>query len=432
MCDRRVVIEFIAEHMDGVTDETITSTHLSGVFRSYDDICFGKEMTREAKLKNIRIGIRLDNRSDGETVEYDRSAGVVRLIYSRRSLAHHHARSLSYRVMVCTEQLIIQLCMVLFGYLRVGDEMMGMYGRLYDCASKSVFGHGKILTTAFENEANSCYMDSMLAILMLVDNSAFRDAIFYSNIRAIDYSREVCIGRLGGQNRRVKITELATNIRRTLRLEYDALLHNNPVCTNIRRYTVECLESTRRGEMDEPYPTYSFLTDLFQDMKMTLPTYRYVRVGDGYAPRPTDPVVVGAIGVDEYMSSPHSGGGEHTHGIDWALFDDDLLVMYSLGQYLILDELGKEGDLNKERALAEYILNDRYRLMGVTIHIGGDPKRNADRGHYTAYIRIWDTWYYYDDLSNYTHLTDLDALPVERAFRAGGGRRPTMFFYERV
>ena len=93
--------------------------------------------------------------------------------------------------------------------------------------------------------------------------------------------------------------------------------------------------------------------------------------------------------------------------------------------------------LEKDRSFGEYILDRKYRLVGVVSHLGRRPESNSEwgGGHYIAYLRPKtdpERWYYYNDVGPIWKLMTPDGKLGDIAFVDSGRERPELYFYEKL
>ncbi len=375
-------------------------------------------------------------------------------------------------LMMIIEHEIIHLLMSLWGFdLREKENpvLFGPHGSLFNCMLKKCFGfvpekhnlsmegiptslgdgggivERKEIGAGFSNWAASCYLDSVIMIMMETKSDFWREAIFSTFAPAIKNSIN---------------PDLAEEVREALIEDYNEV-HEGGVaieCRNVRELLSiqdPLMKSSRGGwKMYESGSTYATFVQLFPALLLDVPV-RIVRPSLKVAESMTYRTE-GVFTFSDFMLSPapleadpSSPDQEDYKEILWDSIQSPVLVFTHQGapKITVFDSTGSDDDddaeaedgeepLIKIRAFGPFIINNKYRLSGViTIH--GVITSEGGGGHYTSYFLAKDNkWYYYDDMGPVLDLVGDEGhvaeLPREGVWEQTGSEMPTMYFYTKI
>lgn len=327
------------------------------------------------------------------------------------------------------------------------------------------------------NWSNSCFLDSILTIMLLGNSTYYRDTLFdntyFANLELtnkVPKSFLVCTpGNTVGDD---DVAQFGRQLQMALQTEYKQLFdhegsNSSLRCTNTRNLLFQCLpgmkSSRGRWVIFDARITYQMFADLFPIWKIPYleaiynlrdPEPRSWRIKTPAEPEAffqmydfvTENLDLYAKREIPYVSEENTA----QRAILWDTINHPVLVFQNGGTPVILrwNEIGIETNptflyntatgrrrcvkqaVMKVRRFDEYILDRRYRLFGV-IHVHGTEMCSDDSGtHYTAYVRNGNDWFSYDDLGPRFERFQ-SGLP-QHAFYDVNGRKPEFFFYERL
>lgn len=353
------------------------------------------------------------------------------------------------------------------------DEIYGTHGKLFQCLLETYFGQkydaGHELTnisspvkespekslpvTGYGNWSNSCYMDSVLMILFENISPFWRRSLFNVNVSEIDFT-------LGGQKKLSGETiedlkEQTLNIQEQLVEDYknlrDDKIEDVIECRNLRNLlklkAPEMKEGGRwimfnAGAMYEALVS-AFPTSLLIDVPVQM--HRWSSAKRKYVSDTVQYRKEALLTMWDFMDplTDHEEQSDYKE-IRWDLCQSPILVFTNGGVPRIkhFDEKGEETGsfhiegqkyefkVNKKRSFGNYIIGDRYELVGVVVLHG--VKQNKEGGsHYTSYFKGRDrSWYEYDDMG--PTIEELPELPKKGVWVEQNGRMPSLYFYRRV
>jgi hypothetical protein len=313
-------------------------------------------------------------------------------------------------------------------------------------------------SAVFQNYDNSCYLDSLLVILLLGETDFYRNAFFTTDLSQASFLGAkkviaVCSAKSATQSES-DIRAWAQRLQQSMWTDFEKLTTlrtgSEVTCSNTRNTLADCLTKMKvdgRWAQEAPNEVYKVLADAFPVLNISFKEHIY-RVDGGWSAEKVQPAVPMYMMQDfvgdaqlEYNRSPISqpplkDGEKMFRSPQWDTMTYAVIVFLNgvLPTVLRWNELRTENEglqtMKKVSTFDEYIIDRRYRLFGVTRHHGGKPGMEASDGHYTAYMRRGDAWYAYNDLRGIER-TPNGALPND-AFVQERGVQPHMFFYERV
>jgi len=335
------------------------------------------------------------------------------------------------------EHEIIHLLFSLWGYddieLQKKDyALYGPHGRLFNCMLNTYFGHTEYshnlsfkgldsdnyiskyeepVKYGFSYWENSCYMDSVLTLLLENQCNFWRRTIFDWN-----------------EHKPSANPELAETLKDELNRDYSKLGDKTLECKNFRKLLAVHDPLMKEGStwvMYEVSAFYANLAELYPDLKIDIP-YRMVR--------PSLSAVESMrykseylFSVEEYINPDRRG--EDYKEILWNECKSPILVFTNQGTRRIKNFDRREGD--KKRVLKPRILG-KYKLVGV-VTLKGEVTESGGGGHYVSYFVAKDgKWYSYDDLSPKIRLVGdgyVDDLPRPGIWQEKNNRMPALYFY---
>jgi hypothetical protein len=329
----------------------------------------------------------------------------------------------------------------------------------------------------YSYDSNSCYIDSLLTVIFFSKSDVLRNALFTTNVDRINYSNIPCESKKNVTEFVYFVQKLQSELFR----EYMELINNekatknNTVCTDIRTLLQECYPDVRKKSGWQIYSAPE-IYDLFAYMFPQL-SYIYPVIVNNKNKLSTTPKSMFTFW--EYMEPPDYA----TKSVLWDDFDSDIIVFRNGGipavrKYgvtkaeIVKVPSYKDGKrvmtketVYKSRVFGEYIINDRYEMVGAIVLHGTTPGKSGG-SHYTAYVKVreginnddletkharkragselaCDVWMEYNDIGSVWRLTgDIHTTKDVRNDSLGkfpesilvekGGIKPEMYFYAKV
>jgi hypothetical protein len=243
----------------------------------------------------------------------------------------------------------------------------------------------------YSNKQNSCFIDSLLAILFLSGRGYYISRLIRTDIESIQYEKGVC-----SQYSRVRdVTNYALRVQQLLKnmfFDVDRKTHS----IHLIRALSRCDARLKSGAMGNPAEIFDLLCGLFPSLKI-----RYRRKeSDGIFTREqslfdmTDlPTLSEMIkNTPPFLTFSNGGIERPTKGlINWAKKGFDMTI-----------------------------INNTYTLVGAIVHVL--------QSHYVAYFSVDGQWFHYDDLSS-PNASPIDTLP--KIFHDTRTLQPAMLFYKK-
>ncbi len=276
---------------------------------------------------------------------------------------------------------------------------------------------------AYINWSSSCFLDSLLMIMFLSDESKyFIDAINTSNIDNIEYNPIIF-----EMNSNVKtaydIKKLILNLKTSLLDDYERISTHNEVikCTNIRQllsiFHPSMLGKRGGWVQSSPDDMYTLLSNIFS--KMLIDSYPYTLMPSGVIRYSQQPI--SAFITSDYLNEIGDVG---TYPL-WSSITNPYIVF--------LQSVGSEE--STVRSFSEHIIDNRYELYASIVMLGIIPKSYLankesakSSGHYITYFKLNGQWVLYDDLYP-NKLELLDGVP-EKAYSRQHRSIPNLMFYK--
>lgn len=458
---------------------------LENIFDLYDEVFFhnqirekiaglGSGLTFYTSDRNSGAGGICSIERDGEECTYyiDIAPKILDTIFDRKPKDLDCDDRLGCLLLVFEHQ-IIHLLMVLWGYedqeYSSNDPIYGDHGALFKCMSKSYFQHTQehdLGVTSIDTRpktvlpqsrtpiafgyaywSNSCYLDSLLTVLLGNIDSFWRNSILNFNTSSIEYHKGVCLS-LGSSK---KIQEHAKKIQDQIQLGLDEIKNaqnlSNPIkCLMLRNLLYTCLPDMKENGWVtyNVAAIYGALADFFPVLEIDYPRKIYRPKGNSYISDPISYAKRSVFQMWEYMDPlDNIEKGMRYEKIMWDQFQSPVIVFYNGGTPRIkrFDEDGQEyvysitgnrESVVKARSFGLKIINDRYELVGV-ITLQGVTSDDGGGTHYVAHLMGLDgEWYYYNDLVSSGRVARVDRLPKKGVWKEIDGYMPSMYFYRKV
>ncbi len=286
----------------------------------------------------------------------------------------------------------------------------------------------------FSNVANSCFLDSLLFVLLISDGSNYiRPILFDSNIQNVPYNVKQVCDRSRTIRTRQQVTDMAYRVRNMLKADYQRLQGSEVFqCNALRRELRKCDPEIGSGDVYTPTEVYGIFAHLFPKLQVYFLPIIHI---EGAKERPP--------GVDHDV--PAGPPVEKIEIRQKITFSDLEYIPFSIRDYPIQGGIGSFylwDDINEpilvfhnrgenRNKFTEYIFKERYRLFGAVMSRGRVSRTEEGGGHYNAYVRINGQWFYYDDMPP-TTLRHLEKLPTKEVFEVGKRSIAELLFYERI
>ncbi len=296
---------------------------------------------------------------------------------------------------------------------------------------KEIEAPGQMQTTVaknigrFSNVANSCFLDSLLFVLLISDGSNYiRPILFESDISDVPYNVKSVCDRSRTIKTRQQVRDMAHRVRNMLKTDYQRLRGGDVFqCNTLRQELRKCDPEIGTGVVYTPTEVYGIFAHLFPRLQIYFPPKIVVTenvAGQLNIPR-EDIGITQKITFSDSEYTPFSIREYGPQGPGsfyvWDDMNEPLLVFHNTGQ--------------KIKDFSEYIIKRRYRLFGAVMSRGRVSRTEEGGGHYNAYLRINGQWFYYDDMPP-TTLRRLEKLPTKEVFEVGKRRIAELLFYERI
>lgn len=443
------------ERMDkrgGANFTKLRPSDINWIFNVYDLFFFHNQITKKLKSTHASINFRVIKGGKSEC-GFEIESGGNRLYFFNISTSIFQNMGnkdgcfdRAICLMFVMEHQIIHLLMLLYNYQnKVSDDVYSYHGSLYICMLRTFFGdvdtshdlkgeekesHEKTQTVIakeigmFSNVSSSCFLDSLLFVLLISDGSDYiRDVLFNSDIRNIPYNVKQICGRSSRIETRQQVRELANRIRKMLKRDYRRLQGGEVFqCNTLRQELGKCDPEIGKGDAYTPTEVYAIFSLLFPKLQVYFPPKIVVREDSEGNLEPAKETVeitqkttfsdleYFPVSIREY--GPQGPGSFYI----WDDINEPILVFHNTG--------------TNPNKFTEYIFNKRYRLFGVVMSRGLVSKTMEGGGHYNAFLRIDDHWFFYDDML--PRLDRLERLPTKEVFEVGKRHIAELLFYQRI
>jgi len=475
------------EPSGGASFTRLGSKDVAHIFGIYDTVFFGGGLIKEIVAVDADLEFKVHARDSGyasvvsynpTTSDYyiDIAPNVINAIFVRKGgvLPQAFGQSESDRLsvlMLVMEQAIVYLTMMLWGHLtlrNLDDPVYGVNGSLFQCVLPRWFGHShfdkELSMCTVHIEAlprapvgryvywsNSCYMDSLITVLLNSPSDWWRKTMLESDVQSqwttTKHAVNIC-SKKSTIDTIPKVKDLATKIQVQLKEDLANLTSGvNIKCGGLRNLILRCIPKIKKDgvwTMFSAEQIYSTLANLFPASLLKIPYELHswehtlkTHINEGIQYRSE-----ALLQTWDFMENPYKPVASFRL-VRWDMCDSPVLVFYNGGTPRIktLNKTGPERgatyaygskvkfSVNKLAAFGEYIIDRRYRLVGVLTLHGVDPKEEGG-AHYTCYYRSGDKWIHYDDTSSRS--TIVSELPESGVWVESEGSMPSMYFYEKV
>jgi hypothetical protein len=355
-------------------------------------------------------------------------------IIARRALNENMSR---LSVLISTmKQIIVHMIMILLGYVTKGGKI-GFYqpnGPLFAEIYNKYFGnkpsvyYTNIFTDKgytlgmFEWETNSCYLDSLLMILLNSDMTSY----FLHHLIITEMPHKLILN-ISPETRLNYIIKLKNSLLMIYKeLHTKTLVSSEPVRCMLLHEIPDLKNRAGAYTSYNVATVYSSIASAFPSLDFEVP-YIIRRKNPGPDEQETEFITrkVSALTVLDYMQ-PYDGQGAE---ILWNQFNADILVLEnsiplktynSLNPESIVDPYTRTAvPITKVRKLDYEITlgTTKYTLMGVASvsHRGrytGQLKSMEAGGHYICYFRRNGIYYYFNDMGPSIREIDKNIDPV--------------------
>ncbi len=439
--------------------QTFKSTDLERLFRHYDSLCFRDDFARRSQRRLYfassprRVGPLGKFRISRSELCVEVAPVVIAAEFRRnplkfKLLAGEPCDTEGYGLLFILEHIFIHLLVEVFAsrdsrgeifefshlaahhfaHQNQGAECAALRGSASRCIL-SPPPPSAVPTNFYQLQHNSCYLDTILMIILGGDATAWREAIFTADVNLTDYSHFLSAFPAAASVDRVRA--VAYQLQTFFFDDYSSVFSNpktGPLdSSSIRSCFSSILPDMKIGEVWTPFSAsvvYDLLADLFPGLKTHCPV-RIVKNGkfDSFKTRPLN-----LLQMWDYLDPLTNTEGSYEE-ILWTEIKSPMLVFQngSLPPIREFDSLQAEEvaidnvhtTVCKRRTFSETILNGQYRLGGVVTLIGG--------GHYIGYILVGEKWHYYNDSGPI--FQPLAALPREGVWQETGEAKPDLLFY---
>lgn len=462
---RLIIYDQLVNRLKGRGETVITKKDVEWTFYKYDELVFYNQIQERVKEVNGEMVFNITTKSSTcickteDTNSID-SRKTYYFIVSSEALHKIRRIDSSFNriigTMLIIEHQIIHLLMLLYGYgnrNKLPRRIYSKHGELFRCMLKTFFGESNyrhdlgaisektknkvdIHSQVIERKSrgyiwwdNSCYIDSLLVILLLSDYSSYiRKCIFETNVKEIKYSPTIC--QEGSKiDTTEKIRELSSTFQMYLKSDYERMNGGESIkCNDIRSLLYRCYPRMKRSGRWTVYSApdiYGLIVDLFPSLA-TYFTPVIVKGENGNEYKTIDIDSHSTFNTNEYHD-----GAINTIGKNyiWKEINTPLLVFQEGGMVMN----------NNRPKFQEYIIDNRYRLFGSIVLLGKFDAQNKGTTktlqtgsygvHYISYVRIGNIWYEYNDMG--PTISPLKELP-KRALQRETISLPELLFYERV
>ena len=296
-------------------------------------------------------------------------------------------------------------------------------------------------------QQNSCYIDSLLTILLYGNSSWWRNKIFYTDINNTEYNPKAICSTKSTIDKAEEVKVIAKLIQEQLIEDFEQQFErtDQPLqCTKIMELLSTCVTEMKEGSrwnFSNPATIYNALANLFPSMIIrNVPTIVYSHgsfSGLYYKNR----IMYEMWDYMDYANTIEESGG--LERVEWDKIDSPTLIFSNGNQITRMNSTENEYILSrnkktikiykKARAFGEYIIHNKYRLVGVIVLLGA--RLYSEGGtHYICYFRIKNDWYKYDDTQpeSIQHSLESGTLPTKGVWLEINYNKPAMYFYERV
>jgi hypothetical protein len=433
--------------------KSISGKDISYIFQQYDKIFFTNQIADKIQSTESSLSFHIIKGNKTENIrgivgKTGKKSFYIDFIVQANDKIH------ITDLMLTMEHSIINLIMILWDFT--------VSTTLFKCGYTAYFGTKGLLTkiktsifvlnAGYENWSNSCYLDSLLMVLLYSIDSFWKSVIFEDTkgtIKNLVTTPDVC------KNPKVNYKVLTNEIKKQIIKDYEDLGKGEPKrCSKLRSLLATCLPQMKENGqwvMFNVGAVYEALATVFPELTLKIPTQIFKKV-DGeieYVLQSNSQDEVPLLSFWDFMDAndQHEGAAAYK-ALAFDKVESEILVFYNGGTprikklnetgvekgYFMIDNTKYLFEANKARAFGESILggpNDKfgYDLVGV-ITLEGISPNNEGGSHYTAHYKGNDgKWYYYNDLG--AIVKPVNSLPIVGVWTEAQGKMPSMYFYKR-
>lgn len=435
---------------------------------SYDNILFGNQIQNKLREMGYTLKIEYDDkdvclvekRNEKEiVVSNPKKAKEIVIVlntqlikegvkFEKKNLSKilHNidkAKTRSDLITLYFEHNLIHLLVELWGYQ---DPNNDIHGKLFDCMYNFLSDRQKpkVKTQGlFRNFSNSCYLDSLLMILLFSKPDFYRREILTKEVQ--QPSEKLCSTKSKISTKAEELA-FAREVQKQFREDFKSLRKGGiGMCSKIRSLLTKCLPEMGMDSYNSS-EIYSLISDIFPSIKIPP-----VKVGY-YKNRKLDNVFnspsQALFQMWDYMEPPPEDGPRVVW--DNLIREGPEVIVFQNGmsppiehfnstepeKVRVWDEKLQKPVFKlqtKSKKFSEYIIGKKYRLFAIVYIIGGKPtiEGHWGGGHYTSMFRWYGNgeWYNYDDMSpSWKKIPDF----TDDYLDSGRGIFPELFFYERI
>lgn len=448
---KRIVSE-ITSKIGGEYYRRLSGKDLRFIFELYDELIFGSQISQQIRKKNSQIKFKASVRCLG-IVSLCGTLNANPLIYyvdiAPNILKKGCPVSLILKIIANQMIHLILLCW----NLAQDHPTYFSEGLLHKKLLLKYFGPNFILEKGmvqmdlekpikylapfidfsglFVYRENSCYLDSLLTLLLLSEPDFYRrgmldvdmDHIQYKNLKLLSKSPQ-----LPSQKEiKIKVNDLQNSL---LSVYFNLIERKETQTSNsVRNQLLEFYPDLKTRSGWDIYNTsaiYDLLTEIFPELKIN-PIPTWIKAPGKEIRRVSRKLTM--FQFWDFFGETNEG-----EEIDWEEINTPILVFQNGGipllHYNSLEPEIIDGRVYyKQHCFGETILNDRYKLFGVvTLH--GTLIGQEGGVHYTSYICLkGGQWCHYNDIG--PSLMYFKSFP-EEVFHEVNGHKPELYFYYKM
>lgn len=448
----------------------------AALFQLYDDHFFKGQLSRKLKETNSKV----ENKRRLSLERYNRCCGILYckdeyvIEVSKWAIARLRTKEMRLRLF---EHYLIHLIMLLWKVHKPSEihgplfkRLAKMFNRerdelLHLQTSSSLVRANK--TSLYTLTQNSCYMDSLLMILLKCDY--YINAFFLTNVDLVKYKDET-------QRSRIKTLQCILYANYTSEERYIT-------SDKIRDVLYGCYPDMKTPSGAWDFYSVSEIYDLiahmfYKDLSLEKHTLLYIDKFDSKRNHVVkDPPFRSVFTFWEFMDSYADTDDQYTK-IMWSKYNLDIIVFRNSGVpaiqnfgslesetiksvmyihaksyeeiydekrkiYYYYDNLNgkmtaaklkvgahlRSFKVSKARCFSEYILGGKYQMVGAVILHGTKPGESGGT-HYTSFVRIAEFMWRYDDMGPIWQ--KCEQFPKSEIFYERDGKKPELYFYRKV
>lgn len=427
--------------------ESIDSNFIFKLYQLYDNYFFYGLLS--SKVKSLIVIIKKLNSREVFLHESNLKTEKVKIIFNIRAFSNiietYYEEDFHFLLLYLFEKVLINITIEFLSY---GYELENqninldfidiktlenkVLIKLTECFSKKLYGYSNYIEMISSNipktglvyYENSCYMDSLIMILLFSSTTFFKNKLF-NPIISLSSINEYFGNMIYNINDVEKDIKFFSENFQDIYFNIDNT--KNYTCKNIRQKLLDYLPLKYKERWIFSNPTYIYsLFSHFFDWNTKYTTSKGSKIKSA-----------ASFPFIDYLTD------DEVIKINWDKIDSDILVFNNTRSPHITNfsKIGIEkGEtcigndcypfkIKKVRKFGEYILNGKYKLIGIIILLG-TPKKGEGGSHYVCnFLGIDGNWYYYDDDSSI--IKKIIKLNYS-VWNDRGGKTPSMYFYEKT